>query len=97
VVLPAALLAVRVKVVVTAGKTTALPEEPTAPTPLSIVTDVAFDTFQLKVAEPPRLILDGLAVKELITGRVAGGGVAAVTITCVVAVTLPAVLEAVRV
>jgi hypothetical protein len=49
---------------------------------LSIVTDVAFDTFQLKVVELPRLILDGLAMKELITGRAAGtGGGAAVTIT----------------
>jgi hypothetical protein len=73
------------------------PEEPTGPTLLSIVTDVAFETFQLKLAESPRLILDGLAVKELITGRVAGGGVAPVTITSVVAVMLPAVLEAVRV
>jgi hypothetical protein len=65
---------------------------------LSIVTDVAFDTFQLKVVELPRLILDGLAMKELITGRAAGtGGGAPETITWVVAVTLPAELEAVRV
>jgi hypothetical protein len=96
--LPAALLAVRVKEVLADGKTMVLPEEPTTPTPLSIVIDVAFDTFQLKPDEPPRDILDGLAVKELITGKVAGvGGVAAVTITWVVAVMLPAELEAVRV
>jgi hypothetical protein len=91
------LVAVSVKVVVTAGKTMLLPEEPTAPTPLSMVTDVAFDTLQLKVAEPPRLILDGLAVKELITGNPPGEGAAPETITWVVAVTLPAELEAVRV
>jgi hypothetical protein len=60
---------------------------------------VAFDTFQLKVVEPPRLIIDGLAVKELISGRPAGvgGGVVPVTTTCVVAVTLPVELEAVSV
>jgi hypothetical protein len=97
--LPAALLAVSVKIVVTAGKTMLLPEEPTAPTPLSMVTDVAFDTLQPKVVEPPRLILDGLAMKELITGKPAGvgEGVAPETITWVVAVMLPAELEAVRV
>jgi hypothetical protein len=81
VLLPAALLAVSVKVVVAPGKTMLLPEEPTAPTPLSIVTDVAFDTFQLKMLEPPRLILDGLAMKELITGKPPGEGAAPETIT----------------
>jgi hypothetical protein len=80
--LPAALLAVRVKIVVAVGKTIVLPEEPTTPTPLSIVTAVVFDTFQLKLVEPPRLISDGLAMKELITGKLVGvGGGAAVTIT----------------
>jgi hypothetical protein len=65
---------------------------------LSIVTDVAFDTFQLKLVELPRLMLDGLAMKEFITGKpVGGGGEAPETRTCVVAVTLPAELEAVRV
>jgi hypothetical protein len=99
VLLSAALLAVSVKVVVAPGKTIVLPEEPTVPTPWSIVTDVAFDTLQLKVVELPRLILDGLAMKELITGKLpgVGGDGAPVTITCVVAVTLPAELEAVRV
>jgi hypothetical protein len=79
--LPAALLAVRVKEVLAAGKTMVFPEEPTAPTPLSIVIDVAFDTFQLKLVELPRAILDGLAVKELITGKAAGAGAGAVTMT----------------
>ena len=63
VVVPAVLLAVRVKVVVALGKTIVLPEAPTAPTPWSMVTDVAFDTFQLKVTELPRTMLEGLAVK----------------------------------
>jgi hypothetical protein len=97
VLLPAALLAVSVKVVVTAGKTMLLPAEPTAPTPWSMVTDVAFDTLQLKVVELPRLIVDGLAMKELITGKPASVGVAPETITWVVTVMLPAELEAVRV
>jgi hypothetical protein len=67
--------------VVAAGETDVVPDEPTAPTPWSIVTDVAFDTFQLKVAELPAVILDGLAVKELTTGRPAGGDGAPETIT----------------
>jgi hypothetical protein len=50
------------------------PEEPTGPTPLSIVTDVAFETFQLKLVEPPTVMLDGLAMKELITGSPVDGG-----------------------
>jgi hypothetical protein len=99
VLLPTALLAVSVKIVVAPGKTMLLPEEPTTPTPWSIVTDVAFDTLQLNVLEPPRLILDGLAMKELITGKLpgVGEGVAPETITWVVTVMLPAELEAVRV
>jgi hypothetical protein len=49
--------------VLVAGQTDVLPERPTAPTPWSILTDVAFDTFQLKVVELPAYIEDGLAVK----------------------------------
>jgi hypothetical protein len=60
--------------VVAVGKTDVVPEEPTTPIPWSIVTDVAFDTFQPKVAELPAVIPDGLAVKELTTGRPAGVG-----------------------
>jgi len=97
VLLPAGLLAVSVKVVVAVGNTMMFPEEPTGPTPLSIITEVAFDTFQLKLLEPPRLTLDGLAVKKLIMGRVAGVGAGVLTITCVVAGTLPAELVAVSV
>jgi hypothetical protein len=60
--------------VVDAGKTIVVPEEANVPTLGSIVTDVAFDTFQLKVAELPAVIPGGLAVKELTTGRTAGVG-----------------------
>jgi hypothetical protein len=60
--------------VVATGETNAFPEEAKVPTPGSIVTDVAFDTFQLKAANSPTIILDGLAVKELTTGRAAGVG-----------------------
>ena len=58
---------------VASGETKVVPEEAKVPTPGSIVTDVAFDTFQLKVDELPAVILGGLAVKELTTGRPAGG------------------------
>jgi hypothetical protein len=60
--------------VVAAGKTIVSPEEAKVPNPGSIVTDVAFDTFQLKVAELPAVIPGGLTVKELTTGRPAGVG-----------------------
>jgi hypothetical protein len=40
-----------------------------------MVTDVAFDTFQLKVTELPAVMLGGLAMKELMTGRPVDAGV----------------------
>jgi hypothetical protein len=46
-----------------AGDTIVVPAEPTGPIPLSIVTDEASDTFQLKVVEPPPDITGGPAVK----------------------------------
>jgi hypothetical protein len=46
-----------------AGDTSIVPTEATEPTPGSIVTEVAFETSQLKVVEPPAVILGGLAVK----------------------------------
>jgi hypothetical protein len=49
--------------VLAAGQTDVLPEEPTAPTPWSIFTEVAFDTFQLKVVGLPEYMEDGLAMK----------------------------------
>ena len=67
-------------------------------------TAVAPETFQLSVELPPAVMLAGLAVKELITGREGGGGAAggegggaAATVTLAVLVTLPAALLAVRV
>jgi hypothetical protein len=45
------------------GETDMLPERGTTPTPLSILTDVAFDTLQLKIAESPAYMVDGLAVR----------------------------------
>ena len=46
-----------------AGDTVVVPIEPTRPTPGSIVTDIAFNTLQLKVVEPPADINGGLATK----------------------------------
>jgi hypothetical protein len=40
----------------------------TAPTPLSIVIDVALDTFHDNVPDCPEMIDEGLAVNEAITG-----------------------------
>jgi hypothetical protein len=40
-----------------------VPDEETGPIPLSILTDEALDTFQLKVVEPPPGIIGGPAVK----------------------------------
>jgi hypothetical protein len=50
-------------VVLVVGQTGTLPERPTTPTPLLILTDVAFDTLQLNIVESPAYILEGLAVK----------------------------------
>jgi hypothetical protein len=67
-----------------------------------IFTELTLDTFQLSVDEPPDEMLLGLAPNELITGMPAlDGGLLGVLvpeiITCVVAVVLPAELEAVSV
>jgi hypothetical protein len=84
--------------VFTDGKTIVVPEEAKVPTPGLIVTEVAFDTFQLKVAGLPTVIPEGLAVKELTTGRPADDDGAPETMTWAVAVVLlPAALVAVRV
>jgi hypothetical protein len=58
---------------------------------------VAPETFQPSVVLSPELMLVGLAVKERITGKEAGGGGAAATVTVTDMVTLPAALVAVRV
>ena len=57
----------------------------TAPISGLMVTDITFDTAQLRVEEPPTNILSGLATKESMTGKLAlgldGGGEAASTDT----------------
>jgi hypothetical protein len=60
--------------VVEAGLATALPEAGKEPPPGDMLTDVTPETFQLRVELPPELMLEGLAVKERITGDEAGGG-----------------------
>jgi hypothetical protein len=95
VTLPEEFVAVKVKVVVTAGEPVALPETDTGPTPGAIDAEVAPVIFQLSVVVPPGLILPGLAVKLLITGFEAGGAAATVTIAC--RVTVPAEFDAVNV
>ena len=67
--------------VVEAGLAVALPEAGTAPPPGDMETDVAPVTFQLMVEFPPALMLEGLAVKERITGNEGGGAAATVTVT----------------
>jgi len=75
VTVPAVLVADRVKVVVEAGLTIALPEAGREPIPGDMLTDVAPVTFQLRLEFPPGLMLEGLAVRERITGKVVGGKV----------------------
>jgi hypothetical protein len=68
-----------------------------------IFTELTLDTLQLSVDEPPDEMLLGLAPNELITGipeldgGLLGGKLEPEIITCVVAVVLPAELEAVSV
>lgn len=51
------------------------PEEETLPTPLSMVTDVALETDHRRTEKASVVILEGLAVKPLMTGYAIGGGV----------------------
>jgi hypothetical protein len=92
VTLPLALVAVNVYVLVEPGEREVLPEAETEPIPGAIETDVAPEVFQLSVVLPPELMLEGLAVKLLITG---GEPDPTVTVTCLV--TLPVALVAVSV
>ena len=92
VTLPAALVAVKVNVVVVVSGPEALPEEETGPTLGDIEQDVAPEVLQLSVVLPPALMLEGLAVKLFITG-----GKAAETVTVTCSVTLPTELLAVNV
>ena len=67
------------------------------PIPLSMYIAVAPEIFQPSVVLSPELMLAGLAVKERITGKEAGGGGAATTVTITDLVMLPVALVAVRV
>ena len=60
--------AVRVYVVVWAGKAEMLDRLVTLPTPLSMLTDVAPETFQASVTGLAAAVLVGVAVNEEITG-----------------------------
>jgi len=75
VTVPAALVADRVKMVVEAGLAGALPEAGREPIPGDMLTDVTPVTFQVRLEFPPGLMLEGLAVKEKMTGKVVGGRV----------------------
>jgi hypothetical protein len=95
-VLPAALVAVRVKVVVLAGQTLTLPLTGLAPTPGLMLRDVAPEVDQFKVEQLPALMLAGVAVKLCTVGGLAGGGGADVTVTVNGRLTAPHELLAVR-
>jgi hypothetical protein len=77
--------------VVAEGDTDLVPTDPTGPIPGVIDTDVALETFQVKVDEPT-IKLGGVAKNELITGR----PIMVNTATWVTAVTGPAALVAVK-
>jgi hypothetical protein len=87
-------VAVSVYVVVTSGDTVNEPSTATAPIALSIVTDVAFVVFQVRVLLAPRLIVVGLAVND---SQIGASGVG-VTVTVVAQVAdTPALLVTVMV
>lgn len=66
--LPDALLAIRVYVVVDEGDIDIVPFKPMFPIPWFMLTVVAPEIFQLSVEEAPWVILGGLAVKEPMIG-----------------------------
>jgi hypothetical protein len=87
-----------------AGDIAVDPLAATLPIPGWMFTEVALDTLQLKVDEPPAEMLLGDALNELIVGASVAVGVAGVegvlvpeTSTCVVALMLPDELEAVKI
>lgn len=65
---------------VVAGDTVVLPAAATVPMPLSIEIDVAFDTFQLMVADPPGDIVPGAAKNEVMIGVGPDGAPPSVTV-----------------
>ena len=78
------------------GETIFVPTELTGIDPGSRTTEIAPDTFQLNVVEPPTNMLGGDAEKEFITGSPEGNGIIPLTTTCTVAVTTPALFVAVN-
>ena len=66
--LPAELEAVRVYIVVVVGDIAVDPAAATLPMPGCIVTEAALETFQLRVAVPPDVMLLGEMLNKLITG-----------------------------
>ena len=90
---PAALVAVRTYVVVVSGLTFTVPlAEVDARFPGAMLSVVAPEVVQLSVLIPPNEMLVGLAVNELIVGRLGW-----VTVTTTVAVAVPVVFVAVSV
>jgi hypothetical protein len=79
VTVPDELLALIVYTVVVAGDTTLVPAILTWPMPWSILTELAPLTFHIRVDTPPELIVDGLLLKDPITGGAATGGAGYVT------------------
>ena len=65
---PAVFVAVMVYVVVVAGETLSVPFNATAPTPLLIITEVAFSTVHASVADCPLVMLAGVAENRMIRG-----------------------------
>lgn len=92
ILVPVALVAVSVYVVVTAGDTFLVSAGATGPMPLSMNTAVASLTFQLRVVDAPSRMAAGDAVKEFIVGNPAD---VLPTTICVVAVIEPVALVAV--
>jgi hypothetical protein len=102
--LPPELVAVSAYTVELPGVIAVDPLAATLPIPGWMFTEVALDTLQLKVDEPPAETLLGDALNELIVGADVADGVEGVVgvlvpgiITCVVAIVLPDEFEAVSV
>jgi len=83
---PLELVACSVNVVEAAGVVTRFPETSTTaidPPPEIMFTVVALDVFQLRVVDPPKGIIFGLASKYVITGRPStGAGPATASVMC---------------
>jgi hypothetical protein len=100
VLVPPAPTAVSVYVVVCDGETDRVVVPVTVPIPLSMVTDVAPETFHDRTVDWPAVMEAGLALNDPIAGGPEGVGVgvlvpATVIVTCALA--LPPLLVAVKV